>query len=133
MKKITLALTLVLSCVIIFIACNKNQKVVNQLDGTWKIEGVTEDGKAQPTTEYENTTYKFEKCKVKKGDCPGTVTEDGKALAFTYRISDDGEKLTMNVLGQSATADIIENSKTRFKYRSTDSKGVVTETTLTKI
>lgn len=128
MKKIQLVL---LALAIVIISCSKNQKVVNQLEGTWKVTSVKENGVAQPDSTYKNSRYTFEKCKVKKGACPGTLTEDGKSIGFTYDISDKGKKMTITVFGVSETSDILEHSKSKFVWRSMDGNDE-TETTIEK-
>lgn len=124
----------------LFAACSKDQKVVNQLEGTWSIESVTIDGVAD-TTDYSNDSYTFEKCKVKNGDCPGTLnttdpTKGEVSYDFTYRIEDDGTTLVINldVLGfvTTTTATISENSDDRFTWTETNEAGQEVVTTITK-
>jgi hypothetical protein len=117
--------------IIIAVSCSKDQRVVNQLEGDWKVVSQIEDGVAQPDSTYKNTTYTFQKCKVKKGDCGGSVSEDGKAIPFTYRISEKGEKITFTLFGISETGTIREHSKTRFVWVTDDGKHV-DETTIEK-
>lgn len=124
-----------LICGIIFFSCSKDQKVVKQLEGTWKVTSIKENGQAQPDSLYSGDSYTFEKCKVKKGPCDGTWTTDGKAVPFTYSISDKGTKftMTMNIFGvsESETGDIVEHSDSKFVFKSNDG-GDETETTLEK-
>lgn len=129
MKKVALALVLITAAV--FFACSKDQKVVNDLEGNWKVTAETVNGVATPDSVYANTQYKFEKCKVKKGACPGTITEDGKATSFTYDISEKGTKFTLSVFGISSTNDILEHSSSKFKWSSNDGTDV-TVTTIEK-
>jgi major membrane immunogen (membrane-anchored lipoprotein) len=127
----TLKLLLLPMALLLLVACNKDQKVVNQLEGKWKVTGSSENGVAMPDSTFSNSYYEFEKCKIKDGACPGTYTEDGKALAFTYDIKDDGKKMVVTILGIADESEILENSKTKFKWRSTDGPDV-TETTIEK-
>jgi hypothetical protein len=129
MKKITCALVAITMLVIA--ACSKDQKVVKELEGTWKVTAVKEDGVAQPDSTFNTQTYSFEKCKVKKGPCNGTMTDEGKALPFTYSISEKGTRITMTVFGISEVGEILEHSESKFVFRSMDGSPV-TETTLTK-
>jgi len=126
---------LMLAVVISLASCNKDQKAVNQLEGDWKITSLKVDGVAQPSSDYENTTYTFEKCKVKNGDCPGKITEDGKSFDFTYNVSEKGEKMTIkfDILGTKVTtvADILESSKTKFVWKSIED-GETVESTIEK-
>lgn len=119
------------AAMLLIVACSKDQKVVNQLEGKWKVTAETENGTAVPDSLFANSTYEFEKCKVKNGACPGTYTEDGKATSFTYDIKDDGKTMVVSFFGIASSSEIIENSKTKFKWRSTDGSDV-TETTIEK-
>jgi hypothetical protein len=139
MKKI---LSIGIITMLIIVACNKDQKVVKQLDGTWKVSNVTVDGAPVDQEEYKNLTYEFEKCKLKDGDCNGTlkISDPSKgtfSFPFTYKISDDGTKLHMTVtmMGSSSTehGDIIESSKSKFVFSTKDDDGKVMVTTLTKV
>ena len=118
---------------LIFTACSKDQKAVNNLEGTWTRTGLTWNGVTQVDTSA--TTYSFEKCKVKKGDCPGTMTSDGKSYDFTYNFTENGEKFTMtlSILGVPAanTGDVIEQTSSKFVFNyQTDS--LLVQETLTK-
>ncbi len=118
--------------IILFASCSKDQKVVNQLEGTWKETSRNVNGVAQTPS---NATYAFEKCKVSKSDCNGTISEDGKSFPFTYSISDKGKtvKININVLGfvDSSTGTIVEHTSSKFIYSYTDI-GTTTEVTLAK-
>jgi len=117
--------------VMLIVSCNKDQKVVNDLEGSWKVTSEIENGVALPDSAYNTTVYQFEKCKVKNGACPGTVTEDGKAFSFTYAIQDKGETMIITMLGISSTSEILEHTKTKFRWRTADGTSV-TETTIEK-
>lgn len=123
MKKITLVTTLLVA--ILVAGCSKDQKVVRQLEGEWKITGMTNDGAPADKEDYENTTYTFEKCKVSKGDCNGVMkyndpSKGNMELSFLYNISEKGEKIAIKVnyfgLTQTTDGTIIEHSKTKFVY-----------------
>ena len=130
MKKTTNLL--IVALVLIIAACSKDQKVVKQLEGTWKVTSAKHNGVAEPDSVYSGTRYTFESCKVKKGDCAGTVSEDGKSFPFTYNISEKGTKMTVTMLGVSSTSDILEHSKSKFVWKTTDGSDV-DETTIEKI
>jgi hypothetical protein len=136
MKRTAYFLATVLICISILIGCSKDQKVVKQLDGKWKVTGMTVNGADQPASAYDNVEYQFNSCKLKKGDCDGTVTEASFMLPFTYNISDKGTKMTMkfNFLGTNftETMDIKEHSKSKF-VMSQEENGKTTVTTMEKI
>ena len=139
-------LVLVLLVGFLAMGCSKDQKVVKNLaGGEWKITAQSVDGVSEPDSNFEGSSYMFEKCKVKKGDCPGTYTyidEDkgSTTAAFTYSIFEDGTKITVNIefallgtiITSSSTGNIIENSSSKFIWSSTED-GEVTETTIEKI
>lgn len=128
MKKILLFLA---ASAIIIVSCSKNQKAVNQLEGSWKVTSVIKNGTAQPDSTYNGMVYKFEKCKVKKGACDGTMTEDGKSIPFTYDITEKGTRMTITVYGIAETSEIVEHSKTKFKWKTVDGSDTI-ETTIEK-
>ena len=116
-----------------FIACSKDQKAVKNLEGTWTRTGLTHNGVTAIDTSV--TTYAFQTCKVKKGDCPGTMTSDGKGYDFTYNFTDKGEKftITLSVLGipVANTGDVVEQTSSKFVFNyQTDS--LLIEETLVK-
>jgi hypothetical protein len=133
MKKVILVLATLL--VVFVIACNKNQQVVKQLDGSWKVTSQTVNGVAAPDSTYKNTTYSFTKCKVKKGDCDGTITDGSFTIPIKYSVTEDGKKIkiTYNFLGTSETetGDITEHSKDKMVI-STTQDGETTVITLAK-
>ncbi len=133
MKKTNLLL--VAFMLIIVAACNKDQKVVKQLDGTWKVSSIVVDGTPEPASSFDDDTYTFNSCKVKKDDCDGTITTDGMSIPFTYNVSEKGKKfsMTMNFFGFSfsQTGDILEHSKDKFVFLFIED-GERTETTLVK-
>lgn len=127
---------------IIAVACSKNQKVVRQLDGEWKVTEVKYNGVVDNSYDYSNDKYVFEKCRVKKEACPGTYktvdpSKGETSFGFTYTISEKGTKITINLsffgLTESSTGDIIEHSKKKFIWSVKDEDGDVTQTTLEKI
>lgn len=127
---------LLLSLSLLFVlSCSKDMKVVKQLDGSWKVTSVTDNGVSVPPAQFENWTYIFTKCKVKKEECDGTATEGIFTLPFKYKVSDKGEKLTitLDILGDKETIvyDIEEHSKTNLKI-STVENGEKTVMTLEK-
>jgi hypothetical protein len=138
MKKL---IAICFSVLLLVAACNKDQKVVRQLDGSWKVSSMTYDGAPVPSEEFSNLTYEFEKCKLSEGDCNGKMigidpTKGEYTFPFTYKISDDGLKLhmTFSMFGQTSIThgDIIESSKSKFQFSTTDEDGKKTVTTLEK-
>ncbi|MBA3899722.1 MAG: lipocalin family protein [Bacteroidetes bacterium] len=124
MKK--LLLLIALPVIALVSGCSKDQKVVRQLDGEWKITALSEDGKPADKEDYEGVTYKFEKCKVSKGDCNGSMKTNDPSkgeitFPFTYNISDKGTKIMikysfMGMAASTTNGDIIEHSKSKFVY-----------------
>ncbi|MDQ3191647.1 MAG: hypothetical protein M3Q58_08640 [Bacteroidota bacterium] len=123
MKK--LILMAVLPMIIFISGCSKDQKVVRQLDGEWKINSMTKDGNAADKEDYQYTTYIFTKCKVSKGDCDGSVkysdpSKGSFTFPFKYNISEKGEKITIKTTSGNETetteGTILEHSKSKFVY-----------------
>lgn len=130
--KIKLALVVAALSVIVW-SCSKDQKVVKELEGDWSVSSQTVNGSPVPAAEYAGVKYNFTKCKVKKGDCDGTLTipdstKGTYSQAFTYNIQDKGEiiNIKFNILGFSATAitgTIEEHSDSKFVYSYTETGG----------
>ncbi len=134
MKKFLNAIALV--GIIGLTACSsENQKIVDQLEGTWNVTQVTVNGIPLDESTYENDQYTFESCSVSSEDCSGSYryedpTKGTTTSSFTYSIEEDGTKINMSLF--SETGDIIESSDSRFIWSVTDSFGDVTETALEK-
>jgi len=106
-------------------SCSKNQKVVKDLEGTWRITHQVVNDTVVPDSVNAHILYEFEKCKVKKEDCPGTIKDDQGGsfqLAFTYTIEDKGETIVF----KAEVFGIQSNSTGTFKERS-DTKMVIEE------
>jgi hypothetical protein len=139
MKKIILAIVAVFSIAVY--SCSKDQKVVKQLEGDWKVSARTVNGVAEPAASYASTVYTFTTCKVKKGDCDGTLTEADStkgtvSTPFKYSISDKGEKIKISLsffgITTSITGDIKEHSSTKFVYTYKDDNETFEETLVKK-
>jgi hypothetical protein len=137
MKKIFALLALVAVTVW---SCSKDQKVVKDLEGDWNLTAETVDGVATPDSELVGTTYSFTKCKVKKGDCDGSLSSPDPSkgtftLPFTYNIQDDGETININYsfggLTTTNKGTIVEQTDDKFVYSYTEDSEKIVET-LTK-
>ena len=93
MKKITLVMSVLL--VLVLTSCNKDQKAVKTLGGSW--EEVSIDGTA--VEDADKGVYKFEDCKLKTEEyCTATYTDsDGDSQSYTYKVEDKGERLVFKV------------------------------------
>ena len=78
-----------------FVSCNKDQKAVKKLSGSW--EEVSIDGTPVPEDEKGVTVYND--CKLKNDEyCTGTYTDsEGNSEAFEYKVTGDGSVLTQKV------------------------------------
>ena len=129
---------LMMFSVVFMLSCSKDMKVVKQLDGTWKVTGMTVDGQSVDPSNYEGQKVNFTKCKVKKEECDGSFTFGALSMAFTYKVTDKGTKISMTFEDPfnsgskiTQTADIDEHSKSKFVYSTTEN-GVKSTTTLEK-
>jgi len=89
-------LTLLTSFVFTF-GCNKNQNVVNILDGTWETFKV-DDAPAMPGIMH---SIQFFKCKLRKDElCDALIHNyiDNSFQNYTYRVYNRGNKLSINYL-----------------------------------
>ena len=121
MKRI---ITTLLPAIFLITACSKDQKMVQQLEGEWKVTDLKKNGISVDKDKYEGQVYSFEKCKVSKGPCNGSISQHGFSLAFTYKITNDGGKISMTTtfLGSSETmsADIIKHYNKKIIISSLD-------------
>lgn len=140
---------------LVMFSCSKDQAVVKDLEGNWKISSYKENGKSEDITFVSQFTYNFTSCKLKKEDvCPASIstTQLGVNLTqnFSYSISEKGTILTMTQLstvtsvgGLSNTENctsnctesytIAEHSDTKIVLTDVEDDGDVIELTLTKI
>ena len=128
MRKISAVLSVVLVVIFIAASCNKNQKVVRQLDGEWEVTEVRYNNSVQDL-EDGSYIYTFEKCRVKNEDCSGSykISDPSKGtftFPFTYSIQDDGTKIIINMsfMGETNTSEgeILEHSKNKFVWATTE-------------
>ncbi|MEX2597063.1 MAG: lipocalin family protein [Salibacteraceae bacterium] len=140
MKKILFSTFALFLGLLVMTSCNKNQRAVKDLAGTWTVTDQTYDGVSVPKEEFEGTTYTFNECKVKKEDCTGSLTyndplKGSQTTAFTYSVSDKGETITMNMsfMGETETTvgDIEELTDSKFVFSSNED-GTEIVTTMTK-
>ena len=121
-------------------SCNKDQKVANELEGTWTVQGRTYNGVAAPASEYSGVKYTFQSCTVKDGDCDGSITvpdstKGSVTFDIKYNVAEKGTKFTMKVsllgiVSNAFTADILEHSKSKFVYQYLDTVGTPDVTTV---
>jgi hypothetical protein len=127
MKKILFILTIAL----VVFSCNKNQKAVKTLDGTWKTNKylvTTEEGTVDLfLTDDFSYTMVFEKCKLKDNDfCNLTVTqvlgEETTSSSLLYRVSEEGTVLETSQTGSIFINkyEIIELTKFKLVFKVVD-------------
>jgi len=118
MKKAIYLLSALVLTFIVILSCNKNQKVVKELDGTWKVTSATTNG--VPDSSFLGATYTFTKCKVKKKDCDGTASNLGFTFPFKYNVTGKGEKFSitynLGTSSQTYNGTITEHSKSKMVF-----------------
>ncbi len=93
MKKGLFLITAV--ALLVFASCNKNQKAVKTLDGSWEL--VSTDGVAV-TDPDDVTTVTYSNCKLKKDEyCEVTTKDSDGTETAMYKVEDDGETLIYKV------------------------------------
>ena len=135
-------LIIITSILIIVSACNKNQSVVQKLNGNWRATNyeVTENGFTSDYLEIGlDFDFHFDNCKLKKNDyCQITTTISNNIASESdinlYRIIDDGKTLEIKDPIDSEhitiyTIDKVNNQKVKLeKYNN----GSTTKITLKK-
>lgn len=100
MKKIII----IASIALLAVACNKNQRAVNKLDGSWKAtKWIASDGYTSAdiiaTGDLVEASMTFSSCKLKKDEwctMTSTFTLEGEptiSASQLYRVSVDGSRL----------------------------------------
>ncbi|GAB3820470.1 hypothetical protein [Pontibacter rugosus] len=108
----------------VFIAgCDKDQKTLNKLDGTWQLEQVTH--LTQDTTKLPTSgTISFTSCDLDDAakSCPGTYTFNAQASsALTFNVFEGGKELGMfhtgnyNTYNYSDKYKIVQRSDNRLE------------------
>ena len=114
MKK-NLLVMLSFAFVLLAVSCNKNQKAVKNLDGSWNL--TFQDG--EKVEEDDKLIYTFDNCKLKKDEyCTLTIEDNESKETASYKVDDDGETLVLRD----------EFDGTAFEY-----SGTITELTSTKL
>lgn len=127
------------------VACNKNQRTVNKIEGAWKAKtfqissgALTIDLLSVGDNSYE---IEFDKCKLKNDEfCTYTETtkNDGEqtVLKGLYRITSEGEKIEMkddfsSTTIRTLTIEYISRSEMEAKTTTELDDGSKAEVTLT--
>ena len=136
MKKILM----ILLVVAVAAACDKNQKAVKKLDGTWKATkwSSTYDGETFDLIAFGGSVeWTFTKCKLKDNEYCTSVIKfsffgDSDTETINFTVTNDGTKLVFD--GESV--DIVELKGKTCKLKMTDTYAddttEVTEITLEK-
>jgi hypothetical protein len=122
----------------VFIACNKNNQVAKNLDGTWSVDRIFTDQGGVDQSDLPREVS-FTKCKADDENCDGQwVAADGSSFNFTYTINDKGTTFiwgdetadrsgTSRAFQDMATYagiwEIKEQSKDKFVITSTECSG----------
>jgi len=111
------------------IACNKNQKAVKKLDGTWKVTQliITQDAFSVTQTDLD-LTMTFHNCKLKNNEyCSLTTTliDDSvtKTSSMFYKVTSDGTILITaddTAGSENESMTIVELSKSQLTLQQTD-------------
>ena len=119
------------SLVLILVACNKEQRLVDRLDGTWTVESVTYKVNGQdvgsPIGQGITQYFIFEACSLAEDNvnsCDGLVHfKRGETLVgedvFRYYFLDKASKIVLDYSDPNTrdiTADILSSSKSRFEF-----------------
>ena len=90
---------LIAPCLIslLLLACNKDQKVVNKLEGTWRVTNVDIfDFSGEPAFTVIGETFSFSKCDVGESFCNGHRVF-GDLTFFKYSVEEKGRRLILFV------------------------------------
>ncbi len=132
MKNLFKGAVLTAAAAFAFTACNKDQRVVNRLEGDWKVTSVkfyvnNVIDNSFTLDPNETILLTFDDCKLKSDDWCNVVTKstsNGQTQTENgiYQVTDDGEKIILDDDGSitstddRVTANITESSKKSFKF-----------------
>lgn len=122
-------LSVILLSLFVFSSCQKEQKVVNKLEGNWEVVTKTTNGAVSAKESYAGTTYYFIKCKSKNGSCDGIFTERNNPTPFHYNITEDGDRINIFISDFYVIVGEIEELGEDifvFTYRDVDAEYTVT-------
>ena len=111
-----------LSLLVLFLtaSCDKDQKTLNKLEGTWQVEQVTH--LTQDTTKLPGSgTVSFTQCDLDGAakSCPGTYTFDGQqSNEMNYNVLEKGKELGLFHAGKYTTYNF--SNKYKIVQRSDD-------------
>ncbi len=130
-------LSLLVIGIFAFTACNKNNQVAKDLEGTWNVDKIENSSGNLPQE------VSFTSCKADDENCSGEwVASDGSSFAFTYTINDNGKTFIWgdSEAGTSGSSEafndmakyagqwqIQEQTKTKFVITSTECNGCGSE------
>ena len=124
MKKLIKGIALIIFC-IVSSSCNKDQKLVSEIEGEYKIESVVNysNGKGNAVSFTEGRIY-FEDCKMKDefgGMCSGWYQFDGKPkVTLQYQVEKRGSKKVVQIINLSSLNEPIIMGYFEFKMDGND-------------
>lgn len=108
MKNVLLVLSMAVFMVLA--SCNKDQKAVKTLDGTWEVSTV--NGFPVPASSEAYHKYTFSNCKLKDDEyCDVKYQDNYETSNFLYKVSEKGTKLTFKVGTDEISFTIVELEK----------------------
>lgn len=90
---------ILLSICFVASSCDKDQRVLDSLDGTWQIKRVTH--LEQDTTKLPSSgTITFSKCELGQGNCPASYTLEGQEMVqANFHVAEKGKLVGIFGLG----------------------------------
>jgi len=102
-----------ISALLILTACDKDQKAVKMLDGTWELSAV--NGFPIPVNSEAYHTYTFSNCKLKDNEyCDVVYTDNSETWNFLYNVSGKGTVMTVKSGNEVRSFTIVELEKEKF-------------------
>ncbi len=119
----------------ILTGCTKDdQKLANDLEGTWEVQSaVFTEGDQTLTLDKagaQEALFKeitFNDCKVKDDDCGGSyVDSESDTYSFTYDVNEEGTQLSITEDGETSAVDVVEIDSDAAKFSITDTEDGLT-------
>ena len=88
----------------LFLGCNKDQKMTNRADGEWEIEQITYTRNGQDSVVMAPIgIFYFEKCELGTGNCSGYYDLEGQdRVTIGYNVDADLNEFNINVISETA-------------------------------
>ena len=133
MKKFYSLSIVAIAAILLFSSCDKDQMLINQLNGSWKVTSLKINGtESAAFLGVDDQTTVYTKCKAADGYCPAVVTDPSAGTTDNYEWSISGDGTIFHWRDAGASSEqlmtITDHSSTIIKMTYTYDLGGTTYT-----